>query len=451
VTRRSALWISFAVSAVLLVVLSAIDLRLWDEGGPGIVGFELAWEGDEVDRILAEWGSDGRDAANLSLWLDFPFLVAYGVFWALAARPSRLWVLAPLAAGFDVLENVVLMIELGGAGWAGLPVLAGLFATVKFAALAGVVGAVLLRLARRFPPVAAGLLAIAIAALVLNAVVAERETVPADPDIGQIVRLPAGDVQMRIEGPRGAPPVVLIHGFSASMRWWDAVTPALARSLRVVRIDLLGHGGSEKPRHGYSIENQAELVAQAMREAGVRRAAVVGHSMGGMVGTALAERHRPMVTRLMLIGTAADGDDAPAGLLDRAAFWPVVGHANDRLVSERAARWAVERGFAPEFDPPRRLARDIFGRTTWNAFKDSGEAIGRFWDEAPLHERLARAGRVPVTVLLGEEERHTRRSVPLYNSIPSARTVVMQGLDHSPQVEAPDRTAPLIEAFARGR
>jgi pimeloyl-ACP methyl ester carboxylesterase len=350
-----------------------------------------------------------------------------------------------------VLENVALLLQLGGAHGSAWPALAGAFATLKFAALAVVVGAVAIRLARRFRFAAAGIAAVVLAALALNALLAERETAPADPDIGQVVRLPAGDVQMRIEGPRGAPPVVLIHGFGASMRWWDGVVPVLARSLRVVRIDLLGHGGSEKPRRGYSIENQAELVAQAMRQSGVRRAAVVGHSMGGMVGTALAERHRPMVARVMLIGTAADGDDTGIGLLARAAFWPVVGHANDRLASERVTRWAIEQGFAPEFDAPRRLARDIFERTTWNAFKDSGEAIDRFWDEAPMHERLARAGGVPVTVLLGEEERHARDSVRLYNSIPGARTVVMQGLDHSPQVEAPDRAAPLIETFARRR
>ena len=55
-----------------------------------------------------------------------------------------------------------------------------------------------------------------------------------------------------------------------------------------------------------------------------------------------------------------------------------------------------------------------------------------------------------MTVLLGEEEDHTKRSVRLYNSA-GARTVVMEGLNHTPQVEAPERTEPLIEQFALGR
>ena len=449
-TRRAALWLLFAVSAALLAVLSAIDLRMWDEGGPGIVGFEIAGDRGEADRILAEWGPDGRSAARLSLWLDFLFLAAYGAFWALAARPSPVWVAAPVAAGFDALENVMLLLLLGGSGGSALPVLASVFATLKFLALAEVIGAVALRLVLRFPRVAAAAVSVSLLLLALNTWIVERETRPADPDIGQVVRLPGGDVQMRVEGPREAPAVVLIHGFSASMRWWDSVTPALARSLRVVRIDLLGHGGSEKPRDGYSMESQADLVAQLIGELRLERPAVVGHSMGGIVATALAERHRALVSRVMLIGTDVDGEGSESGLLAQAAFWPVVGQLNERTVSERLVRWTVERGFAPRFEPPRHLVRDIFERTTWRAFKGSGEAIADYWEELSLDERLRRA-RVPVTVVLGEEERHANRSVRRYNRVPGARTVVMGGLDHTPMVESPGRTAPLIEAFGLGR
>jgi len=243
---------------------------------------------------------------------------------------------------------------------------------------------------------------------------------------------------------------VLIHGFAASMRWWDQVVPVLARDFRVVRIDLLGHGGSEKPGEGYAMHEQAETVTQAMLQVGVRRAPVIGHSMGGVVGTAMVERFPRFVARLMMIGTPPDDENIAGGLLANAAVAPVIGQLNHRFASTRLVRWIVEHGFAPEFDPPRRLAEDIFERTTWLSFKGSSDALGNYWDEAPLDERLAGES-VPVTVLLGEEERHTERSVRLYNRIPGARTVVMEGLDHSPMVESPSRTAPLIAAFARER
>jgi pimeloyl-ACP methyl ester carboxylesterase len=473
-TRRRALWLSGVGAAVLFWVLAAIDLRMWDEGGPGIVGFELAGTEAAARDILAEWGPDGRDAARLSLWLDFPFLVLYAIFWALAALACRDLALrqgwerlarlgrpaagaAVLAACADALEDVSLLVAIGEDGGAPAPAFAAGFAVVKFAALGLAELYVLVVIVRRvhawsprgFRVGVAALVGAGVLALALNTLLVERATAPAKADIGRIVSLPGGDVQVRVDGRPDAPPVVLVHGFGASMRWWDVVTPALARDLRVIRIDLLGHGGSEKPRDGYSMENQADIVAQAMDRLGVRGAPVAGHSMGGIVAAALAERHRDRVTRVMLIGTPPDDEVDDWNLTARLAFSPVTGHANDTLVTERIVRYVVEHGFAPDFDPPARLSRDIFGRTTWSSFDGSQEAIDRYWDERPLDRRLAATG-VPLTVVLGERDRHARRSTAKYNAI-GARTVVMQALDHSPQVEAPGRTAPLIAAFALGR
>ena len=61
----------------------------------------------------------------------------------------------------------------------------------------------------------------------------------------------------------------------------------------MIRIDLLGHGGSEKPTSGYSIEDQAALVAGALDRLGVQGAVVVGHSMGVAVAVSLAEQREP--------------------------------------------------------------------------------------------------------------------------------------------------------------
>ena len=464
-TRRAALWWLFAIGSVLGLILLAIDNRMWDEGGPGIIGFELAGSEENARDILAEWGDEGRDAASLSLWLDLPYLAVYSAFWALAvratgdmaerrgwrrlARGGRLWPLALAAGAFDLVEDVLLHVVLAEAGGDTLPLLAAIFATLKFLALAVVVGYVAITLIRRFPKTVAALAALVVLLALVNAYDAQRDTEPARPDLGRTLPTERGDIHVRVDGRPDAPPLVLIHGFGASMRWWDGVVPALARDFRVVRIDLLGHGGSEKPRDGYAMEEQAETVSQVLDVLRIGRAPVVGHSMGGIVGTAMVERFPQRVERLMMIGTPPDDEGLEGGLLANAAFWPVVGPNNHRLVSDRVVRYLVEHGFAPDFDPPERLSRDIFGRTTWNSFHDSSAAIEDYWGEAALPGRL-RDEDVPVTVLLGQKESHTARSVRLYNSA-GARTVVMEGLDHSPMVESPARTAPLIAAFARGR
>lgn len=473
-TRRRALWLTGIAAGVLFWVLAVIDLRMWDAGGPGIVGFEIAGSEPNARDILAEWGDKGHDAAQLSLWLDFPFLILYAIFWSLAAAACREiardqgWArlarlggaaipLAPIAAVSDALEDVNLLIALGGDGGGTAPALAAIFAVIKFVTLGLAELYVAVVVIRRLFGIAPRLLVAVIALgaalgallLAVNVWTLERDTEPAKPDIGRILKLPQGEIQVREDGPRSGPPLVLIHGYCGSMRWWDDVVPALARENRVIRIDLLGHGGSEKPRDGYSMENQADVMASAMRALGVRRAALVGHSMGGTVVTAFAERHRGMVSRLMMIGTSSDTEDGEGSPIELLAYLPVTGHVADRFATDRSIRVTLERFFAPAFDPPDLLVHDIKGRTTWNVFRDSVYEHVDYLDERPLHERLASTG-VPLTVILGEEENHTPRSTRLYNSVPNARTVVMEGLHHVPFVEAPGRTAPLIAAFARG-
>src|SRR6185437_11010626 len=65
-----------------------------------------------------------------------------------------------------------------------------------------------------------------------------------------IVHLADGDIYVCQDGPPEAPAVLLIHGTASSARSWDLLVPMLARSHRVIRIDLLGHGRSAKPADG---------------------------------------------------------------------------------------------------------------------------------------------------------------------------------------------------------
>jgi pimeloyl-ACP methyl ester carboxylesterase len=287
------------------------------------------------------------------------------------------------------------------------------------------------------------------ALLALNTVLVERDTDPADPDVGRILELPGGDVQVREDGDRTAPPVVLVHGFQASLRWWDRVTPKLAREHRVIRIDLLGHGGSEKPRDGYTMEEQADLVAQAMESLGVTRATVVGHSMGGRVGTALAERHRELVDRLMVIGTAPENRFYRNRFPQRVAAAPVVGHALSRVIPDSAYRRQVDLAFADGTDVPELLYDDP-KRATFNSFTGSRDGGRDFTGEKPLDVRLERSG-IRLDVIFGSEDELVDPKGAAEWDVPGVRKVVLPGHGHSPMVEDPERMARLIAEFARRR
>ena len=467
--RRRALWISGIAAFVLFAVLASIDGKLWDEGGPGIISFELAGSEERSREIVAEWGSDGRDAARASLWLDYPFMAAYAVFWTLAAAACRdlarregwrrfaafggVAVFLPVpAALFDAAENVGLLLALDESGGAFAPRLGAVAASLKFLLLTPAQLYVLVAVVRRgmarfrWARVLVVLLGVSLVALLaINTWAVERETKPAKADLGRILTLPEGEVQVREDGDRRDPPLVLIHGFVSSIRWWDRVTPALARDHRVIRLDLRGHGGSEKPRDGYSMEEQADLVAAVMRRLRIRRAAVVGHSMGGIVGTALVERHRRLVSRLMAIGTPPDKDDAKnrAGWI---TVWPVTGHAIRTLAPRRMVRARLEESFIPEYDVPDELVDDI-ERTTFNSFRDSARQVREYWDESPLDERLADE-RIPLLAVFGSQE-EPGSGVGQFGRVPGSRVIVLDGLDHVPQLERPRRILPVIQGFAR--
>ncbi|MGN6188566.1 MAG: hypothetical protein ACTHOE_06680 [Conexibacter sp.] len=155
-TRRRALWILGIASLVLFAVLAAIDRQMTKTGGPGIVGFELARTSARAAEILGQWGSSGRDAARVSLWLDFLYLVTYAAFLWLAVRGlrdalarrgvdglarfgARIGLLPLVGAACDAGEDVFLLLVLGGHGGDHAPAIATAFATVKFVCLGIVV------------------------------------------------------------------------------------------------------------------------------------------------------------------------------------------------------------------------------------------------------------------------------------------------------------------------
>jgi len=290
------------------------------------------------------------------------------------------------------------------------------------------------------------LLVVLVVLLAVNTVVTDRETRAAKADVGRIIDLPGGDLQVREDGPRDAPNIVLLHGFACSIGCWDDVVPALAGDHHVIRIDLLGHGGSEKPREGYGMEAQARRVSAALDRLGVRRATLVGHSMGGAVATALTKLRRPLVASLVIIDSPSGKDEAHLPFTARLGFVPVLGEAIRRVVPDRVVRDGLESAFAPGFEVPDRFVDD-FNDMTYTSYDDSAAESGDYHDAGALTERLADE-HVPLLVIFGSEDQLIdAKSAQGYRPVPDARIVVLDGAGHSPHVEKPAATARLIRSF----
>jgi 4,5:9,10-diseco-3-hydroxy-5,9,17-trioxoandrosta-1(10),2-diene-4-oate hydrolase len=104
------------------------------------------------------------------------------------------------------------------------------------------------------------------------------------------------------------PPVLLVHGIGASAETWTGTLPALVPDHRVVALDVVGYGYTDKPRDApYTFPYFADFVRRAMDALEMPEAAVVGHSLGGGIVLKLAERVPSRVTRLVVVDAAGLG------------------------------------------------------------------------------------------------------------------------------------------------
>jgi pimeloyl-ACP methyl ester carboxylesterase len=223
----------------------------------------------------------------------------------------------------------------------------------------------------------------------------------------------------------------------------------LARSHRVIRIDLLGHGRSDKPAgRGYEIPEQANRVGAALDRLGVRHVIAVGHSTGGSVATALAEQRPDLVTALALINSGPRLDAfIGQGRVGELLTIPIVGQLlwalrTDSLIRQ-AASTAVSR---PGYTIPQDLVDDVRG-VTHHAFIATSRAVVGYLTQRPLPDRLTALG-IPLMVIFGDDDRRWRSSSAAdYRAVPGARVELLPGVGHTPILEDPPRTAALLLDF----
>ena len=103
--------------------------------------------------------------------------------------------------------------------------------------------------------------------------------------------------------------VVLLHGFLENKHMWNEIIPEISKNKRVLAIDLLGHGHTECLGYIHPMELMADAVTAVLKTLRIRKITLIGHSMGGYVSLALAEKNRKMIRGLCLLNSTAASDD----------------------------------------------------------------------------------------------------------------------------------------------
>lgn len=116
-------------------------------------------------------------------------------------------------------------------------------------------------------------------------------------------RLQIGLANIAYQVAGAGEPLILVHGLSGSSRWWDRNIEVLAQHFRVYVVDLIGFGDS-RAKHPFVLKDAAAYMAAWMARLGVKRAHVVGHSMGAVIAADLAADFPDCVDRLILVDAA---------------------------------------------------------------------------------------------------------------------------------------------------
>lgn len=104
--------------------------------------------------------------------------------------------------------------------------------------------------------------------------------------------------------------IVLLHGFLESSTMWKDLIPKISKSYHVIFMDLLGHGNTGCLGYIHTMEQMAEAVEAVLKHLKVKKATLIGHSMGGYVALAYAEKYPEKVSGLCLMNSTAL-DDSP--------------------------------------------------------------------------------------------------------------------------------------------
>jgi pimeloyl-ACP methyl ester carboxylesterase len=252
------------------------------------------------------------------------------------------------------------------------------------------------------------------------------------------------------------PVLLLIHGMAGSSATWQSIIPQLSKKYRVIAPDLLGHGKSAKPRGDYSLGAFAVWLRDLLDELGVRRATVIGQSLGGGIAMQFAYQHRDYCERLVLIGSGGLGPDLSPLLRVLAApgaefVLPVVAPQPVLNLGNKLGTWLSSAGIqAPRAgqmwqaysslsDPG---ARQAFLRTLRSVVDYRGQAVSAL-------NKLHLTADLPTLLIWGDRDRiiPVSHAYAAHDALTGSRLEVLDGVGHFPHAEAPTAVAEILEDF----
>ena len=253
-------------------------------------------------------------------------------------------------------------------------------------------------------------------------------------------------VRVRMEGPKDAPALILIHGFTYSLESWDAWAKALSGDYRVIRYDLLGHGlTGPDPQQRYAPTKRAQFFEKLMDALEVERAVLAGNSLGGMVAWHTAANAPERVAGLI---TISPGVYPFNGVGDQPAPVPPGVEVFMRTAPEAAVRAGLMLVYEDDSkitDAQIIRVRDLMRR------EGNGDAFVRHLEQFTLPNPDALLAQIsaPTLILWGEDDAFipAAHGAQMQQAITDAELKIYDGVGHVAHEEAPQISLSDARAF----
>jgi pimeloyl-ACP methyl ester carboxylesterase len=233
-------------------------------------------------------------------------------------------------------------------------------------------------------------------------------------------------------------PVVLIHGNPGSSQDWTRVLAPLAAHHEVIAFDRPGHGRSERPKQGDStVEVQARLLHEALKQLHVERPIIVGHSWAGALALVYAINYPNEVAGVVLVAPAVYESQDLGSLVTNLPAVPVLGDAVNSvftpLFGASVVRSELKKAFSPDPVPPKYL-RSVISEWT------KPEKVKAYsLDDASLNNSLKKFSpryseiSVPVSILAGDSDlvvSERDNAERLHQALPKSHLIVLPKTGH---------------------
>ncbi len=249
----------------------------------------------------------------------------------------------------------------------------------------------------------------------------------------------AGSTALHVcDSQKGEKCVVLLHGYLENMLVWEEFASLLYQKVRVVTLDLPGHGISEVKGEVHTMEYLADTVVLMLDALEIEQAVLVGHSMGGYVALAAAERHPERLAGLVLLSSTPNAD-SEAKRENRRREIAIVREGKKDLL----ARMAPAMGFAA--DNRRRFADEIEDLTEIvRLTEDSGivALLGGMIERRDQNEMLHNLA-TPQLFILGRKDEYITAEIAeaMVANHPQAAVVWLENSGHMGYIEEAEHCA----------